>query len=234
MDSVMEPARQIPVIRDVDVLVVGGGPAGFVAAAAAARHGANTLLVERYGYLGGLATGGLVLYMDALADRSGQRTIGGLPWEVLERLKMYHGLAEDGPLALYADSELLKVVADNICVEAGVELRLHSWAVMALMNGANMTGVIVESKSGRQAIRCKVCVDASGDGDIAALAGAAYDLNHQCIGLNLKVGGIDRQRYQQFAQKHPQELRELTAQVRSLGGYTLWPNTTPNSDVGDF
>lgn len=234
MDSVVELARQIPVVRDVDVLVVGGGPAGLIAATAAARHGAGTLLVERYGCLGGLATGGLVLYMDALADRSGQRTIGGLPWEVLERLKLLNGLAEDGPLALHADSELLKVVADNVCIEAGVELRLHSWAVAALMDGTTVQGIIVESKSGRQAIRCRVCIDATGDGDVAALAGAAFDLNHQCIGLNLKVGGIDRQRYQEFVQKHPLELREMTAQVRSLGGYSLWPNTTPYSEVGDY
>jgi hypothetical protein len=107
MRTIREPARDVPIAREADVVVVGGGPAGFVAATAAARQGADVVLVERYGCLGGLATGGLVLYMDAIYDREGRRWIGGLPWETLERLRVIGGLAVVSPTNLHADSELL-------------------------------------------------------------------------------------------------------------------------------
>lgn len=196
--------------------------------------GAKTLLLERYGCLGGLATGGLVLYMDSLADKTGQRAIGGLPWEALERCRALGGIAEDAPLAIHADSEVLKFVADSLCVEAGVELRLHSWAVSAITEDGRVRGVIAESKSGRQAILCRVCVDATGDGDIAALAGAACDTQTQCIGLNLKVGGVNLGRFREFQHSHPEELRALHAELRARGGYALWPGSTPYSGSGIF
>lgn len=234
MRTIREPAREIPVVRDVDVLVVGGGPAGFIAAAAAARLGVSTLLVERYGCLGGLATGGLVLYMDGIADKQGVRVIGGLPWEAMERLQGMSGLASDGPLRLHVDSELLKVVADELCIASGAELRLHSWAVGVLREGSRVTGAIVESKSGRQAILAKVCIDATGDGDLAAMAGAPYEMGNQRIGLNLKIGGIDRERYRAFVNEQPERARELRAQLRALGGFPFSPNSTPDSDAGVY
>ncbi|MHB9032446.1 MAG: FAD-dependent oxidoreductase [Anaerolineae bacterium] len=230
----LEPPRQTPIMCETEVVVVGGGPAGFAAATAAARLGARTLLVERYGCLGGLATGGLVLYMDSLADKTGARAIGGLPWEVLERCRALGGIAQDGPLALHADSEVLKLVADTVCLESGVELRLHSWAVAAIVRDNAVRGVIVESKEGRQAILCQVCIDASGDGDLAALAGASFDMQTQCIGLNMKVGGIDRARFQAYQQANPQELRRRIAELRTMGGHPLWPNTTPLSEAGVY
>lgn len=234
MKTVYEAARHIPVVREVDVLVVGGGPAGFTAAAAAARHGARTVLLERYGYLGGLASGGLVLYMDALADKSGQRVIGGLPWKVLERCRRMGGTAEDGPLAIHVDSEILKVAADQVCMEAGVELRLHSWAAAAYVQGNAVRGVIAESKAGREAILCKVCIDATGDGDIAALAGVPCDVRTQRIGLNLKLGGIDRQRFSDYQREHADELRAHIAELRAMGGHALWPGLTPYSQAGVY
>jgi len=239
LNTIREPSREIPVVREVDVVVAGGGPAGFVAAIAAARGGAKTLLVERYGCLGGLATGGMVLYMDAIADKQKARVIGGIPWEVLERLRAMRGLAIDAPLRLHADSEILKVLADQMCVEAGVELLLHSWAVDALVgtssNGPDcVEGIVVESKSGRQAIRARVCIDATGDGDIAALAGATFDIDHQCIGLNLKVGGISRGQYHAFERDHPEEAVAIRQRVVDLGGVPLRPNSTPDSDAGVY
>ena len=90
MRSIKE-ARNTPVVAEADVLVAGGGPAGIAAATAAARCGAKVILVERYGYLGGLATGGLVLYMDHLFDRTGVRCIDGIPWEIMERLAVLDG-----------------------------------------------------------------------------------------------------------------------------------------------
>ncbi len=234
MRTIWEPSREIPVAAQADVLVIGGGPAGFTAAAAAARLGADVILVERYGCLGGLATGGLVLYMDAIFDRQGQRWIGGLPWETLDRLRSMGGLAADGPTNLHADSELLQVVANELCAEAGVTLRLHSWATSAIVEDGRLQGVIVESKSGRQALLASVCVDATGDGDLAALAGASYEMGHMRIGLNLKVGGVDRARFSAFQQEQPERLRQLDGELRDLGGFSLRPNTTPHSDLGVF
>ncbi|MBC7235931.1 MAG: FAD-dependent oxidoreductase [Chloroflexi bacterium] len=234
MQKINEPARQIDVLRQVDVLVVGGGPAGLVAATAAARQGARTLLVERYGCLGGLATGGLVLYMDAITDKAHERVIGGLPWEVLQRLDARGGLVEDAPLRLHVDSELLQAVADDICLESGVELLFHAWGVAALVEKGRVIGVVIESKSGRQAILASVTVDATGDGDIAAFAGARYELGSQCIGLNLKVGGADRARYQQFQREQPERARELREEIKRRGGFPLGLGSTPHSDIGVY
>jgi hypothetical protein len=234
MLTIVEPARELPVLRQVDVLVVGGGPAGFIAAAAAARQGAQTLLVERYGCLGGLATGGLVLYMDCIADKEQNRVIGGLPWEVMERLDRRGGLAKDAPLRLHVDSELLQVVADEVCLESGAGLLFHAWAAAALVEEDRLTGVLIESKSGRQAILARVTVDATGDGDIAAFAGAPYDVGHQCIGLNLKVGGADRERYQAFYRDDPEGARAIRDEVRALGGFPLGLGSTPYSEAGVY
>jgi ribulose 1,5-bisphosphate synthetase/thiazole synthase len=234
MRTVREESRDIPVVADVDVVVAGGGPAGVAAATAAARLGARTLLVERYGHLGGLATGGLVLLMDDLFDRQGQRCIGGILWEAMERLKVIDGLAEERPTRLHADSELLKVVCDDLCSEAGVALRLHSWAVEAIVDDNSVKGVITESKSGRQAILAKVVVDATGDGDIAALAGAKFEKFTMRIGLNLKVGGVDLDAYKTFRRENSQASHALRQELEALGGYPMDCGPTPYSNMGVY
>jgi hypothetical protein len=232
--TIVEPSREIPVVDEVDVLVAGGGPAGIAAATAAARVGARTMLVERYGYLGGLATGGLVLFMDELFDKQGERCIGGVYWEAMERLRAIGGLAEERPKRLHVDSELLKVVADEMCVEAGVTLRLHSWAVDALVEEGRVTGAVVESKSGRQAILSRVCVDTTGDGDISAYAGAEYELHAMRIGLNCKIGGVDLVAFRGWQEDSPEHARALHAEVRALGGCPMGAGATPHSDLGVY
>jgi hypothetical protein len=158
--------------------------------------------------------------------------MGGLPWEAMERLRPIGGLAIDGPMRIHVDSELLQVVADAMCEEAGARLRMHSWGVQAIVQDGRVRGVIVESKSGREAILCRVCIDATGDGDIAALAGAEYGSGTQCIGLNLKVAAVDRDRYREFVRQEPDRARELRDALRELGGFPLVPNSTPHSDLG--
>jgi hypothetical protein len=234
MKTVRQPAREIPVVDEVDVLVVGGGPAGIAAATAAARNGAQTMLVERYGYLGGLATGGLVLYMDNLYDGGGERCIGGVQWEALERLRAMGGLAQSGPRGLHVDSELFKIVADDLCLEAGAALRLHSWAVDALVKEDIVRGAVVESKSGRQAILARVAIDASGDGDLAAFAGAGYDLAHMQIGLNFKVGGVNVAAYRAFVKQQPERAKAIRREVEAAGGCRLGTGATPYSDAGVY
>lgn len=234
MQTIEEPAKQIPVVDTVDVLVAGGGPAGIAAAVAAARVGARTMLVERYGYMGGLASGGMVLYMDRLFDDQGERCIGGVFWEMMERLRAVGGLAEEASRHLHVDSELFKLVADEVCLEADVILRLHSWAVEAIVAEGRVQGVLVESKSGRQAILGTVCVDATGDGDVVAFAGADYDSSTMRIGLNLKIGGVDREAFRVFQQEQPTRARAIREELFSAGGLPIGANLTPHSDIGVY
>jgi len=234
MKTIAEASRETPVVAEVDVLVVGGGPSGVAAAVAAARLGARTMLIERYGCLGGLATGGLVLHLMAMFDREGTRWIGGLAWEAAERLSALGGLAYESPTRPHADSELLKVVADRMCLEAGVALRLHSWAVAARVDSGAVRGVIVESKSGRQAVTASSCVDATGDADIAAGAGASYRTHTMAIGLPLKIGGVDFDAYREHERSEPERAKELADQVKALGGYQIRPRPTPYSADGIY
>jgi hypothetical protein len=229
-----EPAREVPVVAAVDVLVLGGGPAGLGAALAAARTGAETMLVERYGYLGGLATGGLVLFMDGVADKNGTRAIGGILWETLDRLRTMNGLAGSDEWSLHVDSEILKLVADEMCREASVSLRLHSLAVAPMMDGDRIRGAILESKSGRQAVSAKFCIDCTGDGDVAASAGAAFETGTRRIGLNLKIGGVDVEAFRRFEEEHPEKVRSLYAELRETGGFRLRAGPTPHSDKGVY
>jgi len=163
--SVLEPAREIPVVDEAQVLVVGGGTAGLPAALAAARTGADVLVLERYGYVGGASSGGLVITLPR--DRQGVITC-----ELEEELKKVGGadIANNGWLAWCP--EKLKWVGLRLLEEAGVRLLFHAWCVGCLMEENAVTGVVIESKAGRQAIRAQVVVDCTGDADIAAFADA--------------------------------------------------------------
>ena len=185
-----EPTRETPVARDVDVLVVGGRPAGLVAAIASARSGARTVLVERFGYLGGTATASLMACVNGFRNQvepDATQTVRGIAEEIILALKELGGLGkspypqksyptEPGRLEYsYAiDTELLKYTVLRMCVEAGVDLMFHTWFSDAIVECGTVRGVVVESKSGRRALMARVTVDASGDGDVAARAGAPF------------------------------------------------------------
>ncbi|HSW56889.1 MAG TPA: FAD-dependent oxidoreductase [Dehalococcoidales bacterium] len=200
--TIQEAAREISVCHEADVVVVGGGPGGHSAAVAAARNGAKTVLVERYGHLGGLATGGLVIQLLLMSDGTEEQQIAGLCQEWIDRLKAVDGVlvpskeelgSKDekvlarwrrvlfavvgGKVRLTAtvDPELLKCVLNDMVEEAGVKLFLHSWGTQAIVENGAIKGIIFESKSGRQAILGKVIIDGTGDGDIMASAGVKYD-----------------------------------------------------------
>jgi hypothetical protein len=222
------------VVRETDVAVIGGGPGGIAAAVCAARCGAEVVLVERYGYLGGLATGGIVLYLAGITDETGERQVGGLAWDLVEKLRSLGGIAENPPHKLFLDSERFKILADRVCVEAGVHLLFHSLAVGAVLTDRRVCGAILEGKSGRQAILAKICIDATGDGDLAAWSGEDFDLGRQCIGLNAMVGGVDGKRFSDFAKDHPDRLEGLREELRESGGFLLHPNLTANSDRGVY
>jgi len=185
-----EPARDIPIARDVDVLVAGGGPAGLSAAIASARAGAGTLLIEQFGYLGGTATASLMACINGFRNQvepDATQTVRGIAEEIILQLKDLGGLGrspyeqkpyptEPGRLEYsYAiDTEKFKYVTLKLCVEAGVEILLHTYVADAIVEDGALRGIIIENKSARQALLARVVVDASGDADVAARAGASY------------------------------------------------------------
>ena len=172
MQTIHEPSREIPVVAEADVVVCGGGPGGFPAAIAAARHGARTILIERHGYLGGLATAGLVAPILAhTASESHTPIVEGLLKEITARL---HALGaapawEDAlqEWGIRFDAEALKYTLDEMCAEAGVQVMFHTQIADVVTAGDAIQAVIIETKSGRQAVAGKVFIDATGDADIA-------------------------------------------------------------------
>jgi ribulose 1,5-bisphosphate synthetase/thiazole synthase len=193
--KVIQPQREISVLRKTGVLVVGGGPAGTAAALSARRLGMDVTLVERYGYLGGLATGGLVLAIFPLYDRNNRQVILGIGEEMMKRLdKFKFGIIERKQAPIYPtiDAEAFKYVLANMVLESGMNAYLDCWGVDAILDSRGaVRGAVFESKSGRQAILADVVVDASGDGDIYAAAGAAFEKVKDNIGLVSRIGNVD-------------------------------------------
>ena len=150
-------------------------------------------------------------------ERSVVRGIGG---EIADRLEERGGMTRPAPgRDGTVDPELLKYLAlDTIC-EAGVDLILHCWAFEAIANERDVQGAITLSKSGRQAVLAKVVIDASGDGDIFASAGAAFHEAWRGIGLPFRMGGVDTEKARQFQRENPQQYKELMDEVRRRGGF---------------
>lgn len=219
IEFVDEAARRTPVLARTQVLVVGGGSAGTAAAVAAARAGADSLLIERYGSLGGLASGGLIILLLTLDDGEGQQIIGGLCQEVVDRIARRGG-AFHPPAAQWGqaderlierdrgwglvwgsaphrvrysvayDPEEFRFALNEMVETSGVRLLLHVWACEPLRDGGRVVGVAVQSKSGRGAILADVVVDATGDGDMFAAAGVPFELEKVLPWLWFRVGGV--------------------------------------------
>lgn len=195
MKTLVEPARELPVVREVDVCVVGGGPGGLTAAWQAAKHGAKTLILEAYGFLGGMATAGYVGPMLGLREQGpgeARPTAGGMTQEFCESLAAmdaapaWADAVERGGVAF--DVEAFKLAADRKCAEYGVDMLLHTWAADVIVEDNRVAAVIVESKSGRQAIVAKCFVDATGDADIVYRAGGACTKGRPADGKPMAMG----------------------------------------------
>jgi len=212
------------------VVVCGGGPAGIGAGLAAARNGAKVVLVEGQICLGGMATSGLMNRMGPYHDQENM-IVGGIPLEVLSRLVDMDAALPPKPCSrddtaqywLPFDPETLKVLLDDMMGEAGVELLFNTLTAGAIVETDELTGVFVESKSGRQAIRAKVVIDATGDGDVATRAGASWEVGRegdglmQPITLMNKLHNQDLQTAKRYVLENLDRLYQLRDQAVAVG-----------------
>lgn len=199
---ISEPARSIPVRKTVDVLVVGGGPSGIIAAQAAAEDGAKVLLLESRSFVGGNMTIGLPIL--GFLGQKGNQIIKGLPQKLIDRLKARSAASEHRPCPLHmsltlVEPESVKTVALEMLVESGVEVQFYTFCAGVVMEGDELKGVIVESKAGREAILAKVIIDCSGDADVAYKSGVPCDYGNEQHGvqpptLMFCLGGVDTEK----------------------------------------
>jgi hypothetical protein len=264
--TIFEPGREVKVSREVDVVVVGGGPGGIGSAIAAARTGAKTVLIERYGHLGGMASGGLVNIFPNLSDTNGRQRIFGLNQEIIDRMSARNaaffpkkedwGTTDRKVVEYYLDAnmgwfyvrkdpniggqervlytavldpEVLKDELNNMVLEAGVDLLLHSWGTRPIMEGNTVKGVFFESKSGRQAILAQVVIDSTGDGDIFVAAGAEFDGElksnfRTALAFTFWIANVDTTRLGDFRKSHPDKYARLMGELTERGGHSNYFN----------
>ena len=206
--TIEEPARQIPLYGEYEVAVLGGGPAGIAAAVAAARAGRKTLLIERYGFLGGMGTAaGVTNFCGLHANVHGEmhRVVQGIASELLARIDRIGGL--NAPhlvlgkiLAQAYDTAAYKIAADDLLAHHKVDILFHALGAGVVMHDkSRINALMVETKAGRQAVRADVFIDCSGDGDLAAWAGAPFEVGDNAgsmlyPSMMFRLNGIDPQR----------------------------------------
>ncbi|MEN3263721.1 MAG: hypothetical protein V7646_615 [Pseudonocardia sp.] len=251
----MDYRRRVPIGEPVDVLVVGGGPAGIAAALAAARGGARTLLIERFGYLGGNLTAGLVgPCMTSFSLDGSEQLIRGVFDELVRRLvalgqarhpseipagSAYCGFIEYGHDKVTPfEPEAVKLVAEQMCAEAGVELLLHTFVADVRTEGDAVTGVVCASKSGLRLQPATVVVDCSADGDVAAAAGAEAEVGRESDGLTqpmtlfFRIRGVDDDLVEEYVRAHPDDFRPFASIVAEATAAGRFP--APRRGVGMY
>jgi len=247
MSQIEEPARKLEVLAEAEVVVAGGGPGGWPAAVAAARAGAKTVLIERYGFLGGMATAGLIgPILGHRAHNAPRAIVAGLVRELCKRLHD-NGAAPawEEALGLWGipfEPEIMKFVLDEMVQDAGVEVLLHALVTSVLVRDGRIEALVVESKSGRHAVTGQVFVDATGDADVAFRAGAPTHKGRPADGRPMAMGSMfrlgaapvlsDEQR--DDARRRVQEARErgelhcYGAGVQTRSSTTRTDQITPN------
>lgn len=264
-EYIHEQAKEIEIFDRCDVLVVGAGPAGTAAAVSAARNGAGkVVLLERYGHLGGMATGGQVLFIPHLSEGK-QQMIAGIQQEWLDRLekmpngligpdrkdigstdpalidkwRKYYGFVCDGWIwyGAYVDPEMLKIAMVNMVEDAGVTVYCHAWGSEALMEGNRVIGVTFQSKEGRKSILAGKVIDCTGDGDIFASAGCAYEKEYSGddrsynVSVVFRLGNVDSEEFRNWKYDPNSHYRDKLAEYKKLFGYRISPFVTPMKDI---
>ena len=257
--SVEEAGASLPVVAQSDLVVVGGGPAGIAAAVAAARRGLSVTLLERYPYLGGLASGGMVLVLDDMCNGP-EIVVRGLCSEIMARMTAmglcvtppeedrrsdaalwrkwsrwgvfdFHSHQKPQPICYAAafDPDGYKRAANALVAEAGVTLRLHSWFSRTLVKDGAAIGVVTESKEGRQAILGRTIVDATGDLDVAASAGAAHAKGSFIVTTVFRLGGVDTAEAERFEYEEPEAFKAIDREAKRImgGSWDKWWLKTP-------
>ena len=264
-DWMQEPASDVRIAAEADVVVVGGGPAGLAAAIAAARNGARVTLLERYNHLGGLASGGMVLVLDDMWDSHLREiSVRGTCMAMIERMAAlglaafprqgewnnqpdsvarwarwgtfdFHSHEKPQPICFAAafDPDAWKRVSMEMVTQFGIELRLHSWFSRTLVEDGAVKGVVCETKSGREAILGSVVIDASGDLDVAASAGAPHIGGAYIVTTVFRLGGVDTDEAERFEREEPAAFEAIDKEIKKkLGGsWAYWWLKTPLSGV---
>ena len=260
-DWIEQPARNVRIAAKADVVVVGGGPAGLSAALAAARNGAEVILLERYNHLGGLASGGMVLLLDDMWDSHQlEISVRGICMTMIERmaaLKLavfprqndwgknpaawrqwrrwgtFDFLSHETPhpicFAVAFDPDAMKRVALDMVQELGIKLRLHSWFSQTLVEDGKVKGVICDTKSGCEAILGDIVIDATGNLDVAASAGAPHTGGSYIMTTVFRLGGVDTDTAERFELEEPQQYAQLDRQAKKIlgGSWGYWWLKTP-------
>jgi len=246
------PPRRAVMAAQTDVLVVGGGPAGFGAAMGAAKAGADVVLTERYGFLGGNTTAALVNPFASYSTQRhhretpgavnffptdhgpGEPVISGVLAELVTRLVRAGGALPPSPETSYTlpfDPEIFKIVVESMLDEAGVRILLHSFASDVFREGDRVRGVVFETKSGPVVITARVIIDCTGDGDIAARAGAPYEVGREEDGLvqpmtlYFRMGEFRKAAFRTYVKKHPDQW---------MGVHGLWDLVRKAEKAGEL
>ena len=243
MEYIVEKERRTPVKQYADIIVAGGGVAGVSAAIAASRIGANVLLIERYGQLGGMATGGLVTkhlgfgrLKFGLNKEIGERILSqgsGIilrkegPWEWIEDMGF------DSKESILYDGEDMKYLMERMLIKNKVSFQYHSYIVGAVVEDSLIKGVIIEDKTGRNVATGKIIIDATGDGDVFASAGEEYEVEEHPWGLGLghRYGGVEIEKALKFRSENVQEYAEIIEELKQIIGVRYYWNPSARPGI---
>jgi hypothetical protein len=229
--SITEPAREVPVLMEADIVVVGGGTTGPFAAIAAARQGKRVVLIERFGSLGGTLTLGL-------NTKPSGALLGGLPLEVWKLARSVGGAGPDltvttktGNLKIASpcEPEIMKILLTRLCVDAGVQILFETFASTPIVENGAVIGVIIESKGGRQFVRAKVVIDCSADADMATKANVPFvmgsggnEIKMQPVSMYFTMSNVDIKRLVEWA-RTSEDIPDRTIPDTDEGlAYGIW------------